>query len=112
MKISLNWVKEFVEVPVDAKTLKADLKALGLGAETLTAGGEDWILDLEITPNRPDCLNHYGVAREIAARYGKQLKPYAAAVKESGPHLRRSRLKYPRRISVRAIAAAWCKMFR
>jgi phenylalanyl-tRNA synthetase beta chain len=83
MKISLHWLKEFVDVGDDPKALKADLKALGLGAETVTAHDGDWILDLEITPNRPDCLNHYGVAREIAALYGKPLKPFAAAVKES-----------------------------
>src|SRR5690348_17324389 len=84
MKISLDWLKEFVNAGDDPKALKADLKALGLGAETVTAFNGDWILDLEITPNRPDCLNHYGVAREIAALYGKPLKPIAAAVKESG----------------------------
>jgi phenylalanyl-tRNA synthetase beta chain len=33
------------------------------------------VLVLEITPNRPDCLGIYGVAREVAATTGAQLKP-------------------------------------
>ena len=35
---------------------------------------EDWVLELDITPNRPDCLSIYGVAREISALSGKPLK--------------------------------------
>jgi len=35
---------------------------------------EDWLLELDITPNRPDCLSIYGVAREISALSGKPLK--------------------------------------
>jgi len=85
MKISLNWLKEFVEITADPKQLKTDLKALGLGAETVSRLGDDWILELEITPNRPDCLSHYGVAREVATLYRTPLKPVEAAVKESGP---------------------------
>ena len=84
MKISLNWLKQFVDVTVDPKKLKADLKALGLGAETVWAASDDWILDLEITTNRPDCLSHYGVAREVAALYRIPLKPIDVALKESG----------------------------
>ena len=33
------------------------------------------VLVLEITPNRPDCLGIYGVAREVAAATGAPLKP-------------------------------------
>lgn len=34
----------------------------------------DVIFELEITPNRPDCLSHIGIAREIAAYYGRKIK--------------------------------------
>ncbi|MHB8653311.1 MAG: phenylalanine--tRNA ligase subunit beta [Terriglobia bacterium] len=84
MKISLAWLKEFVDVSADPKKLKADLKALGLGAETVSALNDDWILDLEITTNRPDCLSHYGVAREVAALCRTPLKPIEVKLKESG----------------------------
>jgi phenylalanyl-tRNA synthetase beta chain len=85
MKISLSWLKEFVDVSADPKKLKTDLKALGLGAETVSPLDGDWILDLEITTNRPDCLSHYGVAREVATLYRVPLRPVEFTLKESGP---------------------------
>ena len=38
------------------------------------AGLNDVVFELEITPNRPDCLSHIGIAREIAAYYGRKVK--------------------------------------
>lgn len=38
------------------------------------AGLNDVIFELEITPNRPDCLSHIGIAREVAAYYGRKVK--------------------------------------
>lgn len=37
-------------------------------------GLNDVVFELEITPNRPDCLSHIGIAREIAAYYGREVK--------------------------------------
>jgi phenylalanyl-tRNA synthetase beta chain len=51
-----------------------DLAAVRLGAPVSDYIG-DWVLDLEITPNRPDCLSIYGVAREVAAIDGGSLTP-------------------------------------
>src|SRR5512135_2303615 len=84
MKISLNWLKEFVDVTAEPRQLRASLKALGLGAETVSAFNDDWVLDLEITTNRPDCLSHFGVAREVAALYRTPLKLFRTSPKESG----------------------------
>ena len=38
------------------------------------AGLNDVVFELEITPNRPDCLSHIGIAREVAAYYGRKVK--------------------------------------
>lgn len=38
------------------------------------AGLDDVVFELEITPNRPDCLSHIGIAREVAAYYGRKVK--------------------------------------
>ena len=37
-------------------------------------GINDTVFELEITPNRPDCLSHIGIARELGAYYGKEVK--------------------------------------
>lgn len=43
----------------------------------------DVIFELEITPNRPDCLSHIGIAREIAAYYGRKVKYPIIDLRES-----------------------------
>ena len=47
---------------------------IGLNTESLAQVGDDWVLDVEVTTNRPDCLSHYGVARELATHYRQPLK--------------------------------------
>ncbi|HEV2423219.1 MAG TPA: phenylalanine--tRNA ligase subunit beta [Terriglobia bacterium] len=73
MKISLNWLNEFVDLPADRRALEARLPMLGLGVASSLAVGADHVLDLEVTTNRPDCLGHLGVAREVAAAFGEGL---------------------------------------
>lgn len=40
-------------------------------------GLDDWLFDIAITANRPDCQSIYGIAREVAAVLGKPIKPLA-----------------------------------
>jgi phenylalanyl-tRNA synthetase beta chain len=56
MKVSYSWMKEFVDVPVDAGGLAHALEIAG-----------DTLMDFEVTVNRPDCLSVFGLARETAA---------------------------------------------
>ncbi|HET6961835.1 MAG TPA: phenylalanine--tRNA ligase subunit beta [Terriglobia bacterium] len=83
MKISYSWLKEFVDLDVSPRQLADDLSMVGVVAEGLEQAGADTILDFDITSNRPDCLSHFGVAREAATRYGKALKPMTTAIQES-----------------------------
>jgi phenylalanyl-tRNA synthetase beta chain len=56
-----------------------------LGADLLGhLGLDDRVLEIEITPNRPDCLSVLGVARELAALSGGRLRPPAIRLRESG----------------------------
>jgi len=84
MKISVNWLKEFVDVTSDPRQLKSDLTMIGLNTESCAPVGDDWVLDVEVTTNRPDCLSHYGVARELATLYRQPLKRGEVFLKESG----------------------------
>jgi len=85
MKLSYHWLKEFVDVPADPRNLKSKLTGLGLGVESVSPFDEDWILDVEVTTNRPDCLSHYGVARELSTAYDTPLKKLEVVLKEMGP---------------------------
>ena len=74
MKISYNWLKEFVDIPVDAQTLGRRMTHVGLALESCEDADGDSVLDLDVTTNRPDCLSHLGVAREVSAIYGTALR--------------------------------------
>jgi phenylalanyl-tRNA synthetase beta chain len=45
----------------------------------------DWVFDVDITPNRPDCASVIGIAREVAAATGKRLKLPKVEIEETGP---------------------------
>ena len=54
MKISLNWLKEFVDVTAEPRELRRDLTMIGLNTESVEQVGDDWVFDVEVTTNRPD----------------------------------------------------------
>jgi len=84
VKFSLSWIREFVEVTETPADLARRLTAVGLAVETLTEAGDgDTILDIEVFSNRPDCMNVYGVAREVAAATGRGLCPYPGDLVEA-----------------------------
>ncbi len=73
MKLSINWLKDYVDPKVSTDELVHRLTMAGLEVEEVHSVGKDTVLDLEITPNRPDCLNTLGLAREISAICAKDL---------------------------------------
>ncbi|MCD6415143.1 MAG: phenylalanine--tRNA ligase subunit beta [Planctomycetes bacterium] len=74
MKASYNWLKECCDFQMQAHGLAEKLGNVGLNVETFEPVGADWRLDVEVTSNRPDCLSHLGLAREIAALTGTSAK--------------------------------------
>ncbi len=74
MKVSYNWLKEFVDIAESPQQLRTRLTNLGLAVDALESHGGDWTFELDVATNRPDCLSHLGVAREVAAVYGLPLK--------------------------------------
>lgn len=85
MKLLFDWLKEFVEVPGDPEEVRRRLTDAGVAVESVSQSPAGPVLDAEITTNRPDCLSHYGVARELSAAYRRPLKKVEVAVSEQGP---------------------------
>ncbi|HSW38362.1 MAG TPA: phenylalanine--tRNA ligase subunit beta [Acidobacteriota bacterium] len=73
MKISIEWLKEYVEVTESPQKLKDDLSTIGLLVESASETQGTTVLDIEVTSNRPDCLSYIGIAREVAALYNRPL---------------------------------------
>src|SRR5271163_4144567 len=83
MKVVYNWLKEFVDVTASPADLRARLSLAGVAVDSIEETAAGPVLDAEITANRPDCLGHLGIAREIAAIYRLPLKPVQPKLKES-----------------------------
>ena len=77
MKLLPTWIRDFVDLKVDNGTLARDLTSIGIAVEGISGAGEDTVFEMEIGTNRPDAMNHCGVAREASAFYGVPLKPIA-----------------------------------
>jgi phenylalanyl-tRNA synthetase beta chain len=73
MKISYEWLREYVRTKLRANTIAASLTQAGHEVSSIDHQQGDDIFDLEITANRPDCLSHIGIAREVAAALQKTL---------------------------------------
>ncbi len=74
MIVSWNWLKQYVALDMPLEDLQQRLTMAGLNHEETREVGGDPAIDLEVTSNRPDCLGHLGVAREIAVLFGYELK--------------------------------------
>jgi phenylalanyl-tRNA synthetase beta chain len=83
MKLSPHWIRDFVDLTVDDRRLAQDLTDVGIGVEGIDGSGADTVFETEIGTNRPDAMNHYGVAREAAAIYDLPLKPIVPALPAS-----------------------------
>jgi phenylalanyl-tRNA synthetase beta chain len=75
MKISPHWLRDFVDLPVDYIRLADELTLAGVAVEGISGEGDNTVYEMEITTNRPDAMNHYGVAREASALYDVPLRP-------------------------------------
>lgn len=79
MKISYNWLKEYINIRLKPKELADRLTMGGLEVKSIDAKGGDCVFEMEVTSNRPDCLSVYGIAREIQAICAIKLKPIKIA---------------------------------
>ncbi len=75
MKIVYNWLKDFVDVKATPDELASRLALSGTNIGGIENGPHGAVIDAEVSSNRPDCLGHYGIAREVSAIYNVPLKP-------------------------------------
>ncbi len=71
MNISYNWLRELIAIDLSPDETATELTRVGLAVEGVHEHKDDFVLDIDLTSNRPDCLSHVGVARELSAITGK-----------------------------------------
>lgn len=83
MIVSWDWLHEYVQPERAVDEITHRLTMTGLNLEGVEPVADDTAIDLEVTSNRPDCLGHIGVAREISALFDCPLQIPAAQVEET-----------------------------
>jgi phenylalanyl-tRNA synthetase beta chain len=66
MFISYEWLKELTDTKLSPAELRERLTMVGLAIDAVEEHKDDAVLDVEVPSNRPDCLSHVGVAREVS----------------------------------------------
>jgi phenylalanyl-tRNA synthetase beta chain len=76
VKILSSWLREYVPgIAVSDRELADDLTLRGIAVEgVFDLGAHGSLFEMDITTNRVDAMNHYGIAREAATIYGLELK--------------------------------------
>ncbi len=85
MILSKKWLADYVKLSMSTDELTERLTLTGLNLEGVETVGDDTVIDLEVTSNRPDCLGHIGVAREIAVLWDEKLHQPDPQPKATGP---------------------------
>jgi phenylalanyl-tRNA synthetase beta chain len=86
MKILTEWLREYLPgIPVDDHKLAEDLTLRGIAVDGSfdLGAGKGLLLEMDITTNRVDAMNHYGIAREASAIYGLPLPALDVALPEA-----------------------------
>lgn len=65
MYISYKWLQELTATRLSAEQLRERLTMVGLAIDSVEVHQDDLVLDVEVPSNRPDCLSHVGIAREV-----------------------------------------------
>ena len=85
MRILFSWLRDFVEINESPHELADALTMAGMAVDAVETEDGESILEFDITSNRPDAMNHFGMAREVAAIYRRPMRTPSTACTESGP---------------------------
>lgn len=103
MKVSLNWLRDYIQIKSSHQVLAHQLTMAGLEVKNVESTRDDAVFETEITTNRPDWLSHLGVARETHAIGGGRFSIPSHAV--------RSRSKTKRRFKISILDPALCPYY-
>ncbi|NIM01526.1 MAG: phenylalanine--tRNA ligase subunit beta, partial [Acidobacteria bacterium] len=84
MDASYNWLRELCPVTATAEEAAEALTRRGLTVDAVRPIGDDTQFEIDIPANRPDCLGHRGLARELSAAFGVALATPPAAPEPAG----------------------------
>lgn len=85
MLISYEWLKELTETRLQPQEVRERLTMVGLAIDAVEEHNGDSVIDVEVPSNRPDCLSHVGIAREVTViENGTLHLPPSESIKTDG----------------------------
>jgi len=87
MLVSLTWLRALCSVTESVEAVAEALTSRGLTVDAVSPAGDDHVLDIDVPANRPDCLGHLGLARELSAVFGVPLAERAPPPQGVGPEV-------------------------
>src|SRR5438874_12273644 len=80
MKLFRDWLTDYVDLTgISDAELAERFTNIGHAVDSIEKHDDDTVFDLEITTNRVDAMSHLGMARELAAALGRELRNVTAA---------------------------------
>src|SRR5712692_9650109 len=83
MLVSYNWLRELTGTKLNPQDVRERLTNVGLAVDSVEERNGDFVLDVEVASNRPDCLSHLGVARELSVIEKSKVQSPKSKVKDS-----------------------------
>ena len=107
MKFSYNWLKSFFKKKLPEPQKLAEILTMkAFEVSEVKKSGRDWILDIDVLPNRAgDCFSHLGIAREIAAILNLNFQLPETKIKED------KKLKPKDFVSVEVVGKGTCQRY-
>ncbi|MDD2620769.1 MAG: phenylalanine--tRNA ligase subunit beta, partial [Syntrophomonadaceae bacterium] len=88
MGVSLKWLKQYVDFDWTPAELAHKLTMAGIAVDKIEEKESDSIMEMDLTPNRGDCLGLINLAREVAALNGARLKIPEVSIQENGEDIK------------------------
>jgi len=85
VRFSDQWLRDCVETRLSPQALGTRLTEVGLPLDSFEAFGEDTVYHFDVATNRPDCMNHLGLGRELSVAEGVSLKEPVFTVSGDSP---------------------------
>src|SRR4030042_1253485 len=82
MRVPYEWLKEFFDITATPEEVAERLTMIGLEVEGAESVKDDTLFEVNVTPNRPDCLSIIGIARQLSAAFKTPLKLPSHEIKE------------------------------
>lgn len=69
MRVPFEWLREYIDIEASAEEVAEVLTVIGHEVEGIEKFVDDVVFEVNVTPNRPDCLSIFGIARELSSYY-------------------------------------------